>query len=162
MEKLSKVINEKGYLLGVYDDDWIYLQKPSWDCGWYWGFGYLHGHPRNNRTWLTHTHFDSVFFDDGNCTPTEFKGVSAWDRFHKFDKCTLSDDEFWLLLDYMKTFYTLKEAAAVFGRGGSHYTARANDAKIKNTELSDHINKDILPALFKKIDALFDEEPANV
>ena len=19
----------------------IWLQKPSWDCGWYWGFGYV-------------------------------------------------------------------------------------------------------------------------
>ena len=27
--------------LGKVDGNTIYLSSPSWDCGWYWGFGYL-------------------------------------------------------------------------------------------------------------------------
>jgi hypothetical protein len=28
-------------LLGKNNGQDIYLSPPSWDCGWYWGFGYL-------------------------------------------------------------------------------------------------------------------------
>ena len=27
--------------LGTVDNESIFLSPPSWDCGWYWGFGYL-------------------------------------------------------------------------------------------------------------------------
>ena len=27
--------------LGVVNNETIYLTPPSWDCDWYWGFGYL-------------------------------------------------------------------------------------------------------------------------
>lgn len=155
MKKIDKVINNKGYLLGVYNNEWIYLQKPSWDCGWYWGFGYLQYYRRNNKYWCCHTHFDSVFFNSGNCTDKEFKNLSAWDRIHKFDRCTLSDDEIWKLFDYMKTFYTLNDAAAVFGRGGSHYTSKAKLDIIKKEDLVNIINNIMLPELFKNIDQLF-------
>ena len=161
MKKIDKVINNKGYLLGVYDEDWIYLQKPSWDCGWYWGFGYLHYHSKNDRSWHCHTHFDSVFFDNGNCTPKEFNNLTSWDRLNKLDLCTLSKDERWKLLDYMKTFYTLKESAEVFGRGGSHFTSKANMEIIKKEELVTIINKIMLPELFNNIEKLFIMEDNN-
>ena len=32
---------KKKYLLGYINNESIYLSPPSWDCNWYWGFGYL-------------------------------------------------------------------------------------------------------------------------
>lgn len=157
MKKIDKVVNNKGYLLGVKDNQWIYLEKPSWDCGWYWGFGYLHYHTRNTRTWNTHTHFDSVFFDYSRYAEKEWNDKTSYDRLRSFERLTLTEKEMWKLLDYMKTFYTLKEAAGVFGRGGSHYTSNANLNIIKNVDIAEHINKVMLPALFDKIDKLFTE-----
>ena len=31
----------KSIFIGINNDEKIYLSAPSWDCGWYWGFGYL-------------------------------------------------------------------------------------------------------------------------
>lgn len=157
MKKIDKVVNNKGYLLGVIDNQWVYLEKPSWDCGWYWGFGYLHYHTRNARTWNTHTHFDSVFFNVSRYEKDEWNSKSAYDRLRTFERLTLTEKEMWKLLDYMKTFYTLKETAAVFGRGGSHFTSSANLEIIKSEDIAEHINKVMLPALFAEIDKLFTE-----
>ena len=37
------------YLLGI-DSVGIkhYVEAPSWDCGWYWGFGYIESYTNNN------------------------------------------------------------------------------------------------------------------
>ena len=46
----KQVINKFGthYLLGrTYSGQKVWLQKESWDCGWYWGFGYLHEFTNN-------------------------------------------------------------------------------------------------------------------
>ena len=34
-------MNYKKVLLGYNNEEPIYLSPPSWDCGKYWGFGYL-------------------------------------------------------------------------------------------------------------------------
>jgi len=31
----------KKTFLGISEGEKIYLTAPSWDCGWYWRFGYL-------------------------------------------------------------------------------------------------------------------------
>lgn len=158
MKKIEKVVSSKGYLLGVMDGDWIYLKPPSWDCGWYWGFGYLKYHRMNNKSYHIHTHFDSVFFECSRYESTDWNSKSSYDRLCSLERCTLTKDEIWKLLDYMKTFYTLRESAEVLGRGGSHYTSKANLDVIKNEEMVHTINHIMLPALFKEIEKLFTEE----
>ena len=60
------------------------------------------------------------------------------------------------LVDYMKTFYTLKETAELFGRGYSYYTERAKINELQNTEMAKKINKEILPKLFERVYALLE------
>ena len=55
------------YLLGKDNGDTLYwLEAGSWDCKWYWGFGYVetytnNNHPSRSRDISSHQHFDSLF-----------------------------------------------------------------------------------------------------
>jgi hypothetical protein len=149
-KKTVTVFNKKNYLLGTDKDGKnYYLVMPSWDCGWYWGFGYVTSYTNNKRPDLardisSHLHFDSLFFNQKQ---------HAFDSFKEFFvKSPLSDDEIWQLCDYMKTFYTLRESAEVFGRGYSHYTEMAKLETLKNDDMLKMINEIMLPVLFEKIE----------
>jgi len=149
--KIKKVVTDKGYLIGVKDNEYIYLEKPSWNCYWYWAFGYLEYYYKNLKNdHRKHTHFDIVFL--------ETQIGSGYDIFKKLDRCVLNDKEIWLLLDYMSTFYKLREAAEVFTRGDSNYTACASQDFIKNIDIRDNINKVILQRLFGEIHNLLTKE----
>ena len=150
----KKIINKFGkhYLLGINKDgDYVYLEEPSWDCGWYWGFGYLHTYsnnkcPERSRDLSSHFHFDSTFLN---------KNKSSRDAFKEYFKTTvLTDDEIWELVDYMKTFYTLKSTAELFKNGYSHQTERAKLENLKSEEQRDLINQSWLPEVFARIRAL--------
>ena len=64
MAKLLRDYPEQVYL-GMYDDEDVYLARPSWECGWFWGFGYV-----QNENILTH--LDSMCKVDG-------RTVNLWD-----------------------------------------------------------------------------------
>lgn len=150
----KKIINKFGkhYLLGINQDgEKVWLEEPSWDCGWYWGFGYLHIYsnnkcPERSRDINLHTHFDSLFLNGSEC---------ARDLFKKYFKETvLTDDEIWELVDYMRTFYTLKSVAELFKTGYSNQTERAKIEDLKSEEQCDLVNKVWLPEVFNRIKLL--------
>ena len=152
MEK--KVINKFGvhYLLGKNKSgQYVWLEKESWDCGWYWGFGYLHTftnnlHPMASRDISMHTHFNSEFMRGPEYTKKMFEEY--------FEETVLTEDEMWILCDYMMTFYTLQKTAELFHRGYSYQTSKAYMDCLKSEEQSDKINHTILPDLFKRIEDL--------
>lgn len=127
--------------MGNVDNEKIYLSAPSWDCNWYWGFGYL-----GNRNYQYHV-------DGLNAK----ENINLFDAFKKhFDADTFiikNDKALWTLCELFSTFYTLKEAAGVLGRGGAHYTTNPIADLIKNKDEVTRINEVILPALF---DAIYD------
>ena len=152
MEK--KIINRFGkhYLLGIdKDGNYVWLEKESWDCGWYWGFGYLHTYTNNKNPESAidisaHFHFDSTFLNGPDCSYKMFKNY--------FQETVLTDDEIWELCDYMKTFYTLKSVAELFKHGYSRQTERAKVEKIQSETQYDLVNKVWLPEVFKRIENL--------
>ena len=154
-KQTTTAFGKKIYLLGT-DKDGIkyWLEEPSWDCGWYWGFGYVKTYTNNNcpskaKDIKSHQHFDSLFLNSNVC---------AFDAFKEFFKeTTLSKDEVWLLVDYMKSFYNLSEAAETLGSGYSYMAERAKIEEVKNVEMTKEINERILPAIFKQIDKLLSE-----
>lgn len=143
---MEKQLTSKGYLLGKdLEGNMVYLVKSSWDCGWYWGFGYVQGYENNRkRDFNYHTHFDRLFLS-GNIH-TSFKDY--------FEETTLNDEEIWKLLELMKTFYTLKESAGLFGRGSSGITKNPATDVLVNKKLVENINHHLLPYVFEKIDEL--------
>jgi hypothetical protein len=148
MEKEVKVIlGKKHYLLGVRKEDGlkVWLQEPSWDCDWYWGFGYIEIYSKNQKTLLEHTHFDSLFFNNKN--GTSWKIIETY-----FKETTFNEKETWQLLDYMKTFYTLRQMSDLVHCGNSHYTT--TPLVLKDDALYEKINKVMLPSLFEEIKRL--------
>lgn len=153
------IFGKKNYLLGTDKNGRkLFLVAPSWDCGWYWGFGYIetytnNRHPERSRDIASHNHFNYLFgtIFGTNCTFYDgFKNIII--------DSTLSDNELWKLCDYMETFYCLNETAEVLKRGYSHYDERAKLDIVKDEAYAERINKVILPELFKHIEDLFKEE----
>ena len=142
MEIRAKVQNDKGFLLGATNNgDYIYLSDFSWDCGWYWGGGYLKYHYKNHRGYNTHTHFDSVFL----------KGASMIDVVRNtFKWSTLTEEEWYRLSDLMIQFYSLKKSAEVFRHGGN-YTSKGRNEKELNKDLANTINNHISDVIIEEV-----------
>lgn len=116
-----------------------YLFAPSWDCGWYWGFGYL-GHED------LHHHVDSISTSKNLYDAlTEYYG----------DSLVLKEDKLWTFCELMRTYYILKDTAEALGRGGAHYSTNPCEDIIKNGAEVKRINETVMPALFNEVYKLF-------
>lgn len=164
---------ENFYLLGTNKEGRkVWLEKPRWDCGWYWGFGYLETMRGNREPSKAidielHTHWDSCVgrsrLNAYDWFQAEF-GKTLTDSFNSKVKkekgvkyCRFTSRQLWTLCELMATFYTLKETAEVLGRGGSHYTENPCASVIQNKAERDRINSVVLPAIFAEIGTIFDE-----
>ena len=122
--------------LGEVDGENIYLTAPSWDCGWYWGFGYL-----GNKN--CHYHINGLDRD---------KNLFDAIKKHFGDSLIIKDeDKLWQFCELVATAYALKKTAEVLERGGSHYTSNPCEDIIKNKQETDRINNEVLPAIFDAI-----------
>ena len=129
------------------DNRAIFLTKPSWDCGWYWGFGYL-----GNRD--EHYHLSGYASEgfSGNV-----RNINMYDALTAdYDLNPKIKKHLWDFCELVKTAYTLKETAEVLGRGGSHYTSNPCASIIKNTDEVKRINEIVLPAIFEQLNLIFE------
>ena len=145
----KEVIHQFGehYLLGEKDGIKYYLEEPSWDCGWYWGFGYIHSYTNNrcpemSRDIASHTHFDYEYLRNGN-----------YNAFMDL-RSPFTEAEKWRILELMSTAYKLRESAALFGSGKSNFTENPLVGLIKDETLAHKINAELLPAVFKEIKSI--------
>ena len=136
---------KKKTYLGTRDGEKIYLTAPSWDCGWYWGFGYL-----GNKD--CHYHVDGLSKD---------KNLHDGFLEHFGDSFVVRESDAWEFAELFQTFYTLKETAEVLGRGGSHLTNNPCREIIKNAEEVKRINEVVLPAVFDAIYQILDRNENN-
>ena len=149
----KKKINKFGehYLLGIDDDETKHwLEKPSWQCCWYWGIGYVHtftnnDNPEHSTDIQMHYHFKN--FENNN--------RNMYDNFkQKFTESVLSDKELWTFCELIKSAYILRNYSDMLYLGGAHYTENPKKDLIKNPAEYERINKIILPAIFDEIDKL--------
>lgn len=130
------------------DGEVIYLDLPTWDCNWYWGFGYL-----GNRQ--CHYHL-KTYKEEGGFG--EHRNISMFEALrgdYKLCPALADDNNLWKFCELVKTVYALLEVAEVFHRGGSHYSSNPCKDLLKSPEQYKHINEVLLPALFKEIDKIF-------
>jgi hypothetical protein len=135
------------YLLGK-DKDGIkyWLEAASWDCDWYWGFGYIETYrqnwaPSKARDIDSHSHADkfmSKYF-------TEWNGSQPI-----LAERTFSESEGWELSELFEQFYTLKKTAEYFGRGKEN-VSNTSIPDYKKPELVKEINEVRLPQVFNRI-----------
>lgn len=146
-KKLKKEIKNKNgknyYLLGVVDNQKYWLCEGSFDCGWYWGVGYVQVFSHNYTILELHTHFDSLFFNKRQFSGDVFRQY--------FDEITLSDSEVYKLMELMQTIYTLREYSDTIHRGGAHITNNPVSDLIKNDEEYNRINKVLIPTLLDEV-----------
>lgn len=119
----------------------ICLSKHSWDCEWYWGFGYL-----GNKN--LHYHIDSYL--DG-------KGFNVSEVFME---TYLTQNNWYYILDMFKQAYALRSAASLYRYGG-HITSEAFRLQDTNGEMAKKLNQDlslILDDVWKYIVSLSDAQ----
>lgn len=110
--------------VGFSEGEGVSLEKHKWDCGWYWGFGYI-----GNRN--LHTHFDSDFLQGEPDIANLFK-TPQWDQKSR-----------WVIRDLFIQAYALKKAAEVYRNGGYQTTLAGTTDIIKDPEMCKRINADL-------------------
>jgi len=109
----------------------IYLTKHKWDCGWYWGMGYI------GNTNL-HTHFNSVFLK------TQYQPIK-----NIFSETKITDKDWWVIRDLFVQAYALKECAEVYRHGGYQTTLKETTDIIQSKEMENKLNADLKIVLDK-------------
>jgi hypothetical protein len=165
MEKIDKRVStafcKTIYLLGVdINGQNVWLEEAQWQCGWYWGFGYIEQYTNNknpgrSRDIISHSHFSGLlgnleYFDSvKNCWLRESDYTYHINGNSTFRNTTLTDNEAWKLSDLMRTFYTLQKAAEVYTHGNSHWYDPG--LSLKSSVEAKHINDRLLPQIFKAV-----------
>ena len=137
------------YFLGIneYGEN-MWIEEPQWDCGWYWGFGYVdtytnNKNPSKSKNISSHSHFDGLVWKRSD------EGVFIY-HINEVLKTPFADEESWELSDLMKRFYCLREAAAIFHCGNANYASRTG-VDSTDKELAKRINEIELPKIFKRV-----------
>ena len=160
-KRKSHAFGKDVYLLGKRNDGtWLWLKSASWDCDWYWGFGYIETYTNNTKPEASrdikyHTHWDTTmgkqetYNPEKQCFRVSGKYIHHLNENPDMKGTVLTDKESWELADLMKTFYTLKDTAALFHTGNSHLNTGGLD--LKNKDMEDLINKTLMPQVFARI-----------
>lgn len=135
-------------LLGYNDKQPIYLSPPSWDCGWYWGFGYL-----GNKN--CHYHIDGLSQKHGNINLKDAIDKEFGETYN------IRPSDRWTLAELFKNFYDLSKSAYLLGKGGSHLSTSPSKDVILNTDEADRINKIVLPHVFDEIYKIIERNKLN-
>lgn len=114
------------------DGEPLFITKHKWDCGWYWGFGYI-----GNRH--THFHFDSLLTGSPRMASDLFSDTK------------LTDAQWWIIRDLFIQAYALHKAAAVYRHGGHQTSKKDTTDLIQNPAMAATLNAD----LQKVLDALW-------
>lgn len=137
------------FLLGK-DKEGIYywLREGDWQCGWYWGIGYVNAFTNNKRPEVakdiqSHQHFDKLFLDAGSSCFEYFKILLV-------ETC-LNDSEIWILLELMQSIYTLKKVAELYQLKGSGITLNPCEDFLDNEVERMKINEVIIPAMLDEV-----------
>ena len=126
------------------DNRRIYLSAPSWDCDWYWGFGYL----GNSRE---HYHLEDYQAENG-----VKRNVNMRDALLEDYKLNLKiHKNLWVFCELSKTAYILNKAAKVYYFGSTNYTTNPCAEFVKNENEYRRINWVVLPKIFDTMHELF-------
>jgi hypothetical protein len=138
-KRISKAFGKNIFLLGEDEQEIKYwLEEPTFDCGWYWGFGYIETYtnnknPKGAKDINTHEHASKFY-------PEFFLG--------RLVKTTFTEKEGWLLAELFRSFYLFRDLAEFYTYGNCHITEsifKPDSAKAKE------INKEIIPKITAKI-----------
>ena len=136
MKKDTKYAFRKDiYLLGQdeYGENY-WLEAPSWDCSWYWGFGYVETYTNNNnperaKDISMHSHIQGSYSDKKVTFDTWCNDTWTTVTFDEEERAELSF--------LFNQFYKLKKSA--------------EEAHRSDEDEWDRINKTVLPKVMDRI-----------
>jgi len=139
------------YLLGEDKDGvWYWLEHPSWDCYWYWGFGYIETYTNNKSPQISkdinsHQHADDFkkWMFDEECGLNNDKAILKDTPFTESEKRQL--------IELFKRFYLFKKLAEFYSKGFVSLLIPGNE---KDQAKTDYINQKVIPEITSKIIAL--------
>jgi hypothetical protein len=143
----SRAFSKDVFLLGKDEEGICYwLEAPSWDCGWYWGFGYITSYQGNRlpdkaSDISSHEHADNFLSE----WFTEWNGSKP-----RLKTQVFTEKEGWELCELFKQFYILNDTAEFFGRGKAH-VADTSIPNWKDEKLAKDINTRMIPAITSRI-----------
>jgi len=147
----SHAFSKDIYLLGKDKyGDYLWLEAGSWDCNWYWGFGYVETYTNNKKPHLakdiqSHSHVDGYIFEkDENGS-----FISHWNEQPNLEESTLTENESWEFSDLMKSFYTLRKTAEIYHQGNAHLSS--GKLSLKNQQAEKRINEKEIPKIMQRI-----------
>lgn len=165
----SHAFGKDVFLLGL-DNDGIkyWLEAPKWDCGWYWGFGYVETYRRNVKPSKakdidSHSHVSGLLGKQETYNFDKRCFVLGEHIHNLIDNkmwlsTTFTEKESWELSELFNQFYFLKTAAENFGRGKCH-TADTTIESWENKDLVENINTVLIPRVTARIIEIL--TPAN-
>lgn len=152
MEKTTKSHGAaKMFLLGVKEDERVYLCRPSFDCEWYWGMGYLRYYNGRSRDY-GFSHFDY------RMKTAPYPGYEYFITGDFLTDRTFTEKEGWKLYELIMSAYKAREYSDMLHIGGAHYTENPCKGTICNHQEYYRINTEVLPALFEQIEILLSPE----
>ncbi len=100
----------------------VWLEAPSWDCDWYWGFGYIETYTNNTdpsraRDIVSHSHVDGLmgkreYWDsEKQCHRLSSNYINNIYESPELVETTFTEKEGWKLSELFKQFYLLKDMA---------------------------------------------------
>ncbi len=140
-KRKNRAFGKDIYLLGKFaSGEYFWLEAATWDCNWYWGFGYVKSYTNNKNPELAkdvcwHQHVDGLINlkIGGNYCHRLAENPNV-------EECVLSKDEDYEFSSLLEQFYTLKKAAALFHQ--------------QDKKLWKILNEQKLPLIFDKVYAL--------
>lgn len=110
-------------LLGKINGEYVYLEKHKWDCGWYWGFGYI-------RSESCNFHIDSLITRE-----TDINKI--------FESTKVSQEDWWILRDLFIQAYAIKKCTEVYRHGGNQTEKAKPFRVVRDDELIKRLNSDL-------------------
>ena len=152
-KRKSRGFGKDVYLLGEDSEGILYwLEEPSWDCGWYWGFGYVETYtnnrnPGHSKDINSHQHIEGFLGDQRDGTYVH----NLYDS-PVFEKPTFNEKEGWQLTELFQQFYLLNRMGEFTHRErpGCHVTTSPVDHGDLIT-WNRKINEEMIPRITKEI-----------
>ena len=159
----SNVFGKDVYLIGTDEFGTKYwLEAPSWDCGWYWGFGYIetytnNAHPERSIDISSHQHWSNFVGQQENYDYKKqcfVKGEYIHNIYDSssFSSLTFTQEQGWELSELFQQFYLLKEFAEFCHHTPSGCNITTVDAGLGNLkDWETKINQELIPKVTEKI-----------
>lgn len=120
----------------------VYLERGSFDCDWYFGFGNIHIYEPNKSKPTVLTHWDSYFTGKSHVTPEKVDDSVSDKVEGKLVETPFTKKELWQLCDMMQTFYRLKDASSVYHMNGSSHLTGDTRGLLKSDEMKEELDDD--------------------